>query len=195
VPRRFVEVGMNAYAPPTIHVPQAGGSPPAGAWLKWPYLVTQAALAACFLVREILVLSSMDADALPWRTLAKAMLVSGWALGIAWIHSAFRSIPEKHRPVTPLAAAVSFFIPVYGIYWLFAVHVKLGRAISAARSDRRLEHRSAIPLALAAVVATLIAPYLPYYLMPVVLSSPGMMAVRVLSVVVPGLLWLLYMRE
>ncbi len=48
------------------------------------------------------------------------------ALALVWIYVAWNGIPETHRgTISPRRAVLSFFIPVYNAFWVFAVNAAL----------------------------------------------------------------------
>jgi hypothetical protein len=60
----------------------------------------------------------------------------------AWVHTSWKGIPESHRgTISPRRAWLSLFIPLYGLYWGFAVNLALCDTLNAilehARSPRR----------------------------------------------------------
>jgi hypothetical protein len=74
----------------------------------------------------------------PWQLFGFMNL----AVASAWLYIAWRSIPERYRgTISPGRAAFSFFIPIYGIYWVLAVTRALCDALDRifveAGSDRR----------------------------------------------------------
>jgi hypothetical protein len=59
--------------------------------------------------------------------------VFGWGrmlMALAWIHQAWAGVPRGQvGSVTPSRAVARLFIPIYNIYWLFAVNTNLCRVL------------------------------------------------------------------
>ena len=105
-----------------------------GAQLKWVYagLVSTGAMAAF--------LSDL------WRPLGVAAILlelGGHIVGLAWLDRAWREvrrgnaamIVEGSSPRSPLRG---LFIPFHNLYWGFAVHARLNRALEASLRQRNL---------------------------------------------------------
>jgi hypothetical protein len=122
---------MDPYAPPTALVPAAPAS--RGGWIKWVYgavaCVRFAITATFFYVGLDWPLSAQHTANAVVRVLAIVCSI----LGLVWIHAAFRDVNSlllergvlPRLGATPGAAVGRFFIPLYNLYWLFAVHVSL----------------------------------------------------------------------
>jgi hypothetical protein len=191
-----MSVLSDPYAPPA-ELPIEARARVRGGWIKWVYLglhvfllssgIFSAVFYFAFLVTRDVGLHPehrFAIEALAW--LSRPVWIATFLLGALWIHAAFTSLPKKDRDVTPLAAAGRLFIPFYGVYWMFAVQLRLCRALDAARKRRGLAGEAPLALAVAAPIVTLIAPLasrpLPWFLAPL------------LATALPGALWFSYMR-
>jgi len=84
-------------------------------------------------------------------------------LALAWIHQSWQGLPETRNPdrptTTPGQAVGFFFIPVYGIYWMFRGNLLLCDALDSALADAgRDRPRAPRDLALLAAAVQLVAP-------------------------------------
>ncbi|MGH7298308.1 MAG: hypothetical protein ACRELB_25435, partial [Polyangiaceae bacterium] len=49
-----------------------------------------------------------------------------YVFAVAWLHAAWIAVPASHRgTVSPRRAALTLLIPLYGLYWAYAVNVAL----------------------------------------------------------------------
>jgi hypothetical protein len=89
--------------------------------------------------------------------------IGAWAFGAAvvvglvWLAKAWGDVPpELVRRMSAGDAVIRLFIPFYGVYWMFAVHVRLCRALDtvlATRGSRRAPGFLAFAAALVEVLA------------------------------------------
>jgi hypothetical protein len=97
--------------------------------------------------------------------------VSFGLLWLAWLHRTWRSLPATDlvdpsgKPVTPDAAVGRYFIPLYNLYWAFAVPITLCNALAAAASRARLSGKPPRTLGMFCVAVGLI-PYVNIVAMP-----------------------------
>jgi hypothetical protein len=128
---------MDPYAPPTALAPAAPAS--RGGWIKWVYgglASVRFAITAVFFYLGIGWPASAQYTA---NVVIRVMAVGCSILGLVWIHAAFsdvnRRLFERRKQagleVKPGMAVGRFFIPLYNLYWLFAVHVFLAAALGA----------------------------------------------------------------
>jgi hypothetical protein len=79
----------------------------------------------------------------PW--LARVNSAGSWAyilIVMAWVYQAWAGIPRAHRgTMTPWRAVLTLWIPVYNLYWAFAMNMALcdtlDGILASAGSDRR----------------------------------------------------------
>jgi hypothetical protein len=107
------------------------------------------------------------------------------ALAPMWIYGAWSGIPpETRRRTTPGSAVVGLIVPIFSIYWVFAVNVRLCDhvdALLAASDDRRRAPKTL------AVVATVI------YFVPYVMMLTSAREYAFLVLIADHALWLAYM--
>jgi hypothetical protein len=156
---------MNPYAAPrsSDSVEAAGG----GFVLKWIYLAVAAIGPLCVIGSRTNIFS------LDIATLVGIFAASPFAkgaVGLTWLYRAWSALPEQERRVgdgelvTPLGVVGRMFIPVYGVYWMFAANTSLCAAIdrvlmSAGRG--RATDASIAQVAAGGQLAILVASFLP----------------------------------
>jgi hypothetical protein len=186
----------NPYAaPPSSELPPSDGDRVDGARrapgesVKWFYAVA-AALSAVgfFLIRFSL---DLDIDRATQKTLIQA--VDGplrWTLlGIAtvWIYQAWSGIPAEARgDVSPAGAVGRLFIPLYSLYWVFGVNLRLCSAIDGLLIQKEDARRAPGTLAVAATVL---------HFAPVVLMLTPIKGYAFLVTIVDTVLWFTYMLQ
>jgi hypothetical protein len=116
-----------------------------GQSLTWLYGTTVVANVVFVLV-DRLVVSSPLLDAL--------VTVTRWfgpAVAAAWIHQAWRGIPDTHRgTISPWRAWLSLLIPFYGFYWAIAMNIALCDTLNSIVGKGRLARRAPRTLAIVA---------------------------------------------
>ena len=137
------------YRDPAEHRRSSSAGAVSGLFIKWLYLAAAAVVVA---------LAFWGTDlAIPPLTLVPVAQTPS-LLGLAWLHLVWSSVPELDRRFTRLGesdaagAVLRLFIPFYGLYWAYSVHVRLCEAINHSLTMRLMPTRTyAIP----AVLATL----------------------------------------
>jgi hypothetical protein len=155
-------------------------------WLKWMY----AGGALLLIVANVLALAGLRLA--PVAAFSRMLSVANVAVGLGWLHGAWSSVPAGDRDFTPLgrvsatSATLRVLIPFYNLYWCFAVHGMLCRALNESLGRRGFYARVMPAAAFFATVlsgAARVASILPV---------PGLF-----TVVYAGatLLWVAYMAE
>jgi hypothetical protein len=198
---------LDPYAPP---VADAVVRAPKGAWLKWLYLALVVVQVALEVGAHFAMLAyrthAADRDAmaaLSWGlgvvvSIERPLLLGAFAVGFVWINAAFAGLPPKERPLSGGRALLRFLIPIYDVYWLFAVLLRLCRAIDDARARRSLPARAPRALAIAAPATLLAMPLLVQLLpsppFPGVVGLPVFVAFLLVRST-PIALWFAFMRS
>jgi hypothetical protein len=79
----------------------------------------------------------------PWvRAVTYSLAYAFFLIMMTWVYLAWKGIPASHRgTMTPARAAFTFLIPVYNLYWAFAMNLALCDTLDgilvAAGSDKR----------------------------------------------------------
>jgi hypothetical protein len=129
------------YAPPkvdaTTQTRRVGSARP----LTWAYAVCVGATLSFPLVGMFLRYRGARSATLA-RVPGQVFGITNVALATAWLYVTWQGIPQRHRwTISPARAAVSLFIPIYGLYWILAVTRALCDALdgilSEGGSDRR----------------------------------------------------------
>jgi hypothetical protein len=98
----------------------------------------------------------------PWVQPASSSLsLAIFLIVVAWVYLAWRGIPASHRgTMTPSRAACTLLLPVYNLYWAFAMNLALCDTLDgvlvAAGSDKRAPRTLAIVATTSWVVLTTI---------------------------------------
>jgi hypothetical protein len=136
----------NPYAPPTVgRAASPSGDPGlshegAGAFegtrLKW---ICVGAAVAGYAALACSMLESDRVLALVGVAGSKLGHLVGSITGLVWLAGAWsaRPFPRAHVDASPGAAVGRLFIPVFGIYWLFAANLELADAVEPSREDGR----------------------------------------------------------
>jgi hypothetical protein len=178
---------LDPYAPPQA-LPQATPRLP-GAWVKVVYGAVASLRVGIMAVFYLHIERSAEYLRVA-NPVVRGLAFGCSALGLVWIHAAFRHIQQRMltraelpRPgTTPGGAVGRFFIPAYNLYWIFAVHVLLSRALRGLGAAREATALLAIGLVGSAVQLSMGV---------LVEVHEGLLSFRI-GLVLPGL-WLLYM--
>jgi hypothetical protein len=109
------------------------------------------------------------------------------ALAPLWIYRAWSGIPrEARRGVTPGGAVLGLVIPLFSIYWIFAVNVRLCSSVDALLAS--IDDRRRAPKTLA-IVATVI------YFFPVAMTLMEASRYAFLIRIADHVLWFVYMLQ
>jgi len=90
------------------------------------------------------------------------LLVAQWILGLAWLYTAWRRVPEPcrrtydNRKVEPSEAVWKLFIPFYGFYWLFVANIGLCSALERHAKQVRLQRNGPSSFALVTCLVQLV---------------------------------------
>jgi hypothetical protein len=176
---------FDPYAPPRAPAPGTPAVP--RAWVKWAYAAAAGVRFSCAVLYYAQANASDDLLRVT-NAAVRGLAVVCAILGLVWIHGVFRDLNRqmfaRGAPpgLTPAGAVGRFFIPLYNVYWLFAVHLRIGDALRALG-----QARAAQPAVLAGIVGSL------GQLVAILLSrlDEGLLAFR-LALLLPAL-WVLYM--
>jgi hypothetical protein len=131
---------IDPYAPPQAALASARTTN--RAWLKWLYAsIAGARLAAAVplysgLIRTARYVAVADG-------LTRLLGLAGGIAWLVWLHAAFSDVRDQltacKKPIetTPGSAVGRYFIPFYNLYWAFAVHIRLVRALRSLGRGRR----------------------------------------------------------
>jgi hypothetical protein len=118
-------MSIDPYAPPASAIAPAPA--PRGAWIKWTYLGSVATA-----VGTLVVAGAVPAARVVVPLVLPVLLVLPPAVGMVWLGIAWAGVPDDELPrgmgvdpVSPAGAVGRLFIPIYALYWAFAVHVHL----------------------------------------------------------------------
>jgi hypothetical protein len=184
-----MSIEPNPYAPPRASGRRkraAAAAPHApGEWVKWVY----GALALARALSYFAIVSGVAQEAGLQKELIAAvdgpLLWSLLLLAPLWCYFAWSGIPRDYRAgVTPESAAVRFFVPLYSLFWVFAVNLQLGNAINAVLTQSGDDRRAPKWIAVAATVV---------YFVPVLMLLGDAKSFAFLVQLVDHAMWLVYM--
>jgi hypothetical protein len=157
-PSEEASAAPNPYAPPRAPLGTSAKTARApGEVVTWLYIVVQALFisASIMLVVESLrgdrssALYAFAHNAERWLVLPNVGAV------FAWLFQAWSGVPRAfQRTITPVRAVAYFFVPLYQLYWLLVVNVRLCEALDAALAHAGDERRAPLALARAAPIVT-----------------------------------------
>lgn len=146
----------NPYAGPRARdtdVDRAPGRDTRGSAVTWAYAVVALTATASYLALFFHGAIGLSADV----TQMLVMLVDRplswirWIVALVWIHTAWSGLPASLLgDMTPGRAVGRLFIPIYSVYWIFAVNVELCRRINDRLAEQHDPRRAPVVLAMLA---------------------------------------------
>ncbi len=152
-----------------------------GRSVKWLYLVLSAGYASTSLLTGHVsrlggALASLAAVGL---VLAQAATV------MVWLYTAWSDVPPAERGgTTPEGAVIKLLIPLYNLYWIFAVNTGLCAILDAHLGRAGSSRRAPVGLAIAGGIL---------YLASTIFALPGLEAAHAVAELTVSAVWFAYM--
>ncbi len=194
-PQRPPPLEPNPYAPPTSGEARESAVVRApGEWVKWLYAGAAGASATTFALAVFLRDHGGAPKLQALSTIVQWLPTVRSVFALTWVYFAWKGVPPPYRgSLSPRRAVLTFFVPVYNLYWMFAINPALCATLDAILQRARERRRAPTLLAHLALGVSICIGALAFALRP----AASRVATGFLAVAPPlsSALWLVYMIE